>query len=320
MSCKRATYSGLLVAIAIWLSSCTQTEWVEFGPIAYEPVVKAMISSSASVGSAPSENLGDTTFPKTSSFGVWVLAYDEKEVESGVAPTPTIVVSDEEVRWNGSEWNTYSEYLWPEEKMLSVAAYAPAEAEAHFSHQKGVVFNNVDVLSGDSRALMFASPTTSQKQISNQGVINIPFVHALSSVQFNVIPHVPSHVKVRVKSIKASNIFHKGSFSSLPQPLWIPQGESYEQTFFDGSVEVASGETKALDSQVWVLPQGANVNVKLVCDLVYEEGGELANQTFEVTEAMNWKVGREYTYTIKVYMQGIGFMHDIISGISDQIE
>ena len=158
---------------------------------------------------------------------------------------------------------------------------------------------------------MFANPVSDQLYTFNNGVINIPFTPALAQLSFAVIPHVPDDVEVVVKKISVSNIQHCGSFCSLPEASWAPTGDTYEVVFFEGEESVMGSGYKQLGTTEWVLPQSVMARVKVVCDF-HAHDTVIPNQVFEADEKMMWRVGKNYAYTIKIYMDSIGFMHDVI--------
>lgn len=304
----------LAIVAALTLSSCTEKTWPDLGPISYEPVVMmSQVSRAEEGGQQSSLNV----YPKDGAFGVWVAALDNNLVWKFDGQSAEKVVENEVVRWNGLEWNTATPHAWPAEKNLTVAAYSPANVEAEFSIEEGVVFSNVDALEEGSGDLMFAGPVCDKTYGVGGGVITIPFKHALCSVQFAVIPHLPEHIKVAVREISVGQIRHKGSFCSLPTPSWAPVGESYEHKVFEGEEVVAPGEIKLLGKPEWLLPQVAQARVKLVCDFIYENA-TLPHQTLEVERSVAWEPGVGYTYTLKIYTDSIGFLHDNISTIVDE--
>lgn len=303
----RLTIKGGIVAAALFLGGCTEKTWPDLGPISYEPVV--MMSEVARGGEQATHN----AYPKDSSFGVWVMALEEHLLWKFDHKFADTVVDNEIVGWNGTEWNTAVPYDWPAEKTLTVAAYSPANVEAEFSAKSGVAFSNVDALDEDSKELMYAGPVCDKTYGAGSGSVNLPFRHALCSVQFAVIPHLPEHIDVKVRHISVEQLYHKGSFTSLPYPSWSVTGDCYTQVFFEGEEVVLAGETELLDSPKWLLPQITKVKVKLVCDFLYKEA-TLPEQSFEIEKNVAWEAGMTYSYTLKIYTDNIGFLHDNISG------
>lgn len=303
----------LCAAALLLLGGCTEKTLPDLGPISYEPVV---VMSQVARADHEGEG-GSNIYPKDSSFGVWVAALDDNLLWEYDSHTAEVVVDDEVVGWNGTEWNTATPHAWPAEKRLTVAAYSPATAQASFSDKEGVVFRDVDVLEDGGSELLFAGPICDKSYGVGGGVITIPFKHALCSVQFAVIPHLPDHIGVVIRKISVGQLQHKGSFASLPEPSWATEGELCEQVVFEGNEAVQSGEVKLLGEPKWVLPQITTAKVKILCDFVYANA-TLPNQTLEADKSVAWQPGVGYLYTLKIYTDSVGFLHDNISAIFEE--
>ena len=292
-----------IIAVALLASACAkQPHTPEMGPVGYAPVIATTNNRAENC-----QNL----YPQEVPFGVWVNALETDQLWESAADESRLFIEDEQVVWNGQEWNTTTQHLWPADASLSLVAYSPATAEATFSIRNGIEFHDIDILDEGNDKLMFANPVSNQLYTFNNGVINVPFTSALSQLSFAVIPHVPDDVEVVVKKISLSNIRHCGSFCSLPEASWAPTGDTYEVVFFEGEESVMGSNYKQLGVAQSVMPQSVNVHVKVVCDY-HAHGTVIPNQVFETDEKMIWRVGKSYDYTIKIYMDGIGFMHDVI--------
>lgn len=304
---------SLLAAALLVLGSCTEKAWPDLGTISYEPLV---VTSQVMRSGAEEVQAPINAYPKDETFGVWVMALDENLSWEYGGTHAEVLVDNQEVAWNGSEWNTAEPCKWPNQKKITVAAYSPADAQAEFSATSGVVFNNVDVLDEKSWELMWAGPVCDKDHAACGGVINLPFTSALCSVQFSVIPHLPEHVSVKVRSLTMEQLRHQGSFVSLPTPSWSVSGECYTQSFFEGAEVVGPGKTRLLDTPRWLMPQMAKVKIRLVCDFLYEDA-TLPDQTFEIEKDALWEAGKQYAYTLKIYTDNISFLHDNITDLID---
>lgn len=303
----RGAITYLLSSIGTFIltvACSTEPANIDVDSVRYAPVVTLLGTHSA-------EGLTNL-YPEDTPFIVWVGALDQNQSWASDAENSTCFIDSEQVIWNGKEWNTSINHQWPIDKSLSLMAYSPADITATFSVQYGIQFNNIDVLNQGRDMLMFANPVSNQFYNFNQGVIPIPFIHAFAQVSFSVIPHVPSDVEVVVKEISLSNIQHSGSFCSLPEASWKPTGETCKMIFFDGEERIESSNYKLIGTTEWVLPQSVIARVKVVCDF-HAHGTVIPDQVFEVDENMLWEVGKSYAYTIKINMDGISFLHDVIA-------
>ena len=292
-----------IIAVAMLASACaTEPHTPEMGPVGYAPVIASTCNRT---------NASQNIYPNDVPFGVWVGALYEDKLWETAADESRVFIENEQVAWNGQKWNTATDHLWPSDASLSLMAYSPATAEAEFSIRNGVEFHDIDILTDGNDKLMFANPVSNQLYTFNNGVINIPFTSALAQLSFAVIPHVPDDVEVVVKKISLSNIRHCGSFCSLPEASWAPSGDTYEVVVFEGEEGVMGSAYKQLGDSEWVMPQSVNAHVTVVCDY-YAHDTVIPNQVFETDEKMIWRVGKAYDYTIKIYMDSIGFMHDVI--------
>lgn len=299
----RTARAYILIIAALLIAACTnEQDMPDLGPVGYAPVVATSHARAM---------CGANIYPKDVPFSVWVRSLSEEQHWATAAEESRLFIDNEEVVWNGTEWTTATKHIWPWGNSLSLMAYSPAGANATFSVRGGVEFHDIDVLAEGNGNLMFANPVSDQLFVFNNGIINIPFTSALSQVSFAVIPHVPDDVKVVVKEISVRNIMHCGSFCSLPEASWAPTGDTCEVLFFEGEESAMGSEFKKLGVSEMVLPQHLNARVKVVCDFV-TPNTTIPNQEFEIDEKMIWRVGKCYDYTIKIYMDGIGFMHDVI--------
>lgn len=306
----------LATAALLLLGGCAERTWPDLGAITYEPIVVVSQMMQGGGGSFEESATPSNIYPKDEKFGVWVMALDENLSWEYGGSHAEVLVNNQEVAWNGSEWSTAEPCKWPVLKQITVAAYSPADAQAEFSYKNGVMFNNVDVLNEKSRELMWAGPVYDKKYGASGGVVNLPFTSALCAVQFSVIPHLPEHVSVRVRSLSVEQLRHQGSFVSLPTPSWSTSGNHYKQPFFEGAEVVAPGEIRSLGAPVWLMPQMAKMKVVLVCDFLYEDA-TLPNQVLEIEKDALWEPGRQYAYTLKIYTNKISFLHDSITGLTD---
>ena len=130
----KSTITHILTTLgaALLLAACaTEPAQPDLGPVSYAPVVT---SPSARTGEGGCTNL----YPKEVPFTVWVRALDEQMLWAEYADESTSFIDNEQVEWNGSEWSTSAEHLWPADKALSLMAYSPASVEARFSVRGGI--------------------------------------------------------------------------------------------------------------------------------------------------------------------------------------
>ena len=220
---KKLFFIAVLAGAA--LVSCTKNE--------VAPSVQQEITFEAPiVGNATKVDL-ITTYPTTSTFGVYALYYaaDWTGYDDGSAYMSNVQVPHEAPAGGDAEGGWVANgYYWPKQTdaTLTFAAYSPYMSSGVSHDEKGISFTNYVVGADADVDLLFSERTYNQKPanqiVTNNSTyygVNINFNHALSAIVFqakaadgltgNTAPN-PNY-EFKITKIEVLGVKNKGSFS-----------------------------------------------------------------------------------------------------------
>lgn len=235
-------------------------------------------------------------YPADEPFEVWAFALPEGKHWNTDAATAATLAAGCSVEFNGEEWVPVPAVEWPRGNSLTCFAVAPKGIASGFSLRDGVMIEDFDATSGIHP--MFAGPIADCTAYNTQGCIALPFVHALSKVEFCV--RSVSDSTIIVKSLTLDNVKHRGCFTSLPIPHWEPDDEAMRVEFC-GEPVVAGRVTKSVGVQM-LMGQRINCNVELIVDVLDKDGNMVEQERrIEVPGFMDlWSAGKYNKYVLNL--------------------
>ena len=221
-------------------------------------------------------------------FGASVWDYSE----DGNPSSGTILLDNERIVRNGEIWAPAGAVLWPaKDRKVCVLAYAPYDAEASVSLERGVEFKGIDIkaLSGE---LLYSNPVSDISK-GDGGVIPITFSEALCKMSFRMRTNAFPVETVELKSLKALSLNTKGDFKSLPSPSWSVSGTAQAVTLAEGSYFLG-GEPMVISEKFPLIPQ--QISTVLEAEIDYTDTNGLASHWVVSTETktMDLIPGRSY--------------------------
>lgn len=250
-------------------------------------------------------------YPSGQPFVVNAWTLDKEDSWNTEAVNAEVYLDEVNARFDEADgWKTSDGALWPSgQKTLTVMAYAPTEAFDGCSVTDGVTCT-YDMLH-TQEDLLYTHPQTDLDKVECNGVITLPFVHALAQVNFKVKNRVRKDEEIIIKSIQIDGIKHQGHFKSLPEPIWVTGEEKVPLLFFEG--EQVTRNVPMEIGQTWnVIPQSfsTHVTVEYEYRTASDTGLRLTLKTCELET--NIKPGRQYTYTLSVGIDDVIFLQEII--------
>jgi len=289
MDLRRFIYPALLVLIA---QACMSNK-IEY----LEPELDLVFDVVVSANTKTAEE--ETCYPTDESFGVWsyTLPTEKNWIEDNedavAAMIKENVIYDMENAW----WEPVNRRSWTgSENNMSFFAYSPYSRECSFSKEDGITIKDYSIY--EDIDLMFSEGLYDLNRNVSNGIVHIPFVRALTLVDFKIRSSLPTGTTIRVKKLTVKDIDTKGNFVSLPFARWRDLNESQDIVFFEGDMKLQNEPMNIGDAK-FMIPQTMQPTIVLICDII---SGDyiLPDQEFITVGKMNWEIGRACTYNLKV--------------------
>ena len=220
---------------ALLMVSCALDNPVEKQEImTFQPVVNKARASKAITQS--------TEYPTTESFCISAFYY----IDEAATTTPTNYIVENVVSYDGTVWNTSTDYYWPLSGYMDFKAYSPAglkEQGADISYSQGVSISNYTIDSFEDTQVDFMYSEPLDEKINNAGrpdeTVPITFKHALTQVAFTVKPQkyftttadeITNEVTITIDKLSLKNIYYIGSFNQTLNPQWDVYDENDTKT------------------------------------------------------------------------------------------
>lgn len=249
------------------------------------------------------------TYPTDAPFEVWAYYLPKSKRWSDNCSEAQQLTAGHKVEYNGSEWLPTPALAWPSDNNVTFIASAPLNIDTDFSIEDGIIIKDFDVMSGVLP--LFTEPVADCDAYNTNGYIALPFIHALSKVEFEVRSVILSDSVIKLKSLYMDNIMYKGNFNSLPEPTWEPYGETMRVDFCNDEIVVGRIST----SVGWKMIMGQYINNKvvLIVDILDSEGNTLVHdRKIELSLIVDrWQAGKYYKYTLNLTTDSASFETEV---------
>ena len=213
---------------------------------------------------------------------------------------------------SGNVWTPEPAALWPEsDRRIVTLAASPLGAASSLRLDTGVVFTDIDT--ADQTDLLYTDPVTTVSRDATDGVVSLPFRHALSLMDFEMRSNASESQVVHVLGISLDRLHTRGSFASQPEPSWTSGGEADEVTFFTGK-QAVTHKNEAVGQGRWVIPQPLATQVTV--RIRVQEGEEVTTETLQSSPfRLQLEPGRHYTLTLACLLDAMTLKIDILDDI-----
>lgn len=283
---KTLTRSLAALFLSLFLLACTDEERAVW------PAVELSFSPAINVSTRSVEGV----YPADEPFTVWAFALPGDKRWDNNAADAAPLAEGSSVEFNGEEWVPVPAVEWPRENNLTCFAVAPGGIASGFSLMDGITIEDFDATSGIQP--MFAGPIADCTAYNTQGCIVLPFVHALSKVEFCV--RSVSDSTIIVKSLTVDGVKYKGCFASLPFPRWEPDDEEMCVEFCSEPL-VAGRVAKSVGVQM-LMGQIIDSKVVLLVDVIDKKGDIVEpGRRIEVPVFVDlWSAGKYNRYVLNL--------------------
>ena len=215
---------------------------------------------------------------------VWVLE----------SKTGQPVIEAMPLQYDAGLWRPVESYSWKANYPLDFYAASPL-AYASFDSEKGICFESYDTAMGYE--LLYTEPVLEREAGQTLGLVSLTFQRPMSLLRIYIKQELLSSSGILIKSLTVDGLKHKGSFSSLPQPLWTLEGEAEPYELWIGALESPASQVDLCES--YVLPQSAQLDFTLLCD-VWTGVSSLKEQELSGTVYLNMTPGKLYELYLTV--------------------
>ncbi len=238
-------------------------------------------------------------FPTAMTFAatVWQLAAGQRWNYD--AAEATTLLDSEPVSYDGA-WSPATATLWPDRHhTLTAIGYAPVGSAERCTKDEGVVFA-VDTRT-EQRDLIYTTLQAERTKFTDDGVINLPFRHALAEMSFRVKNQVYDGERITIRRISVEEIAVEGTFSSLPEAAWSVSALRDGVEFFAGEGATAY-DPAPMGRTVKVIPQGVRSGVTVEYDYTTAAGATIPATITTAPLNLSVEAGRHYVLTLSVSM------------------
>lgn len=280
----------LVFVAALNLPSCIDE------PIVYEP--DRRIAFNAIVDVASKANNEAVLYPEDVPFRLWAYELPDAQKWQGNEMSAISMISGDKVVYNGNDWSTASDYLWPTRpNQLSFFAYSPAEAVALFTKEDGVMFKNFNALyNGD---FLCSLPITDASKPDTDALTDIVFKSPLCDVEFYAYASAEEGTQIWIEGLLLNNVSCVGTFTSLPQWNWDELSGEREIDVYQG--ELLLEETPLiLGMRTLIIPQELKPVIRYSYKTTSSEAVIQMEVALDMQEAEKLVAGKKREYIIKV--------------------
>ena len=198
------------------------------------------------------------------------------------------------LQYDAGLWRPVESYSWKANYPLDFYAASPL-AYASFDSEKGICFESYDTAMGYE--LLYTEPVLEREAGQTLGLVSLTFQRPMSLLRIYIKQELLASSGILIKSLTVDGLKHKGSFNSLPQPLWTLEGEAEPYELWVGELESPASQVGLCES--YVLPQSARLDFTLLCD-VWTGVSSLKDQELSGSVYLKMSPGKLYELYLTV--------------------
>ena len=215
-----------------------------------------------------------------------VWAFESKTGEPVIESMP--------LQYDAGLWRPAEPYSWKENYPLDFYAASPL-GYASFDREKGICFDSYDTAMDYD--LLYTEPVLNREAEQTMGFVSLTFKRPLSLLHIYLKQELQSSSGILIKKLTLDGLRHKGSFISLPQPLWTLEGEAEPYELWNGELESPANQVDLCES--YVLPQSVQLDFTLLCD-VWTGVSSLQDQELSGSVYLKMSPGKLYELYLTV--------------------
>ena len=317
-----------VLTIATLLVACNDKGYIEDGDVKVPN--NAISFSTLNVQASRAVETTTSTLNKDgNSISVTAIQHIDKW-SGGEFNTPTTIMNNVKVTYNGGSWSYSPVVYWPEtsNEYISFYSYAPFNSEIGNVNKSLSVTDNGSMIFSMTRDganpinedVLYAIARNENYANTGNSSVSFVFDHALTKLNFAM--RLSSDIEtedVKVNSVILKNFATSGTYDCVEGYLSLDYGEcsigsENRLNISDGEFTLGNNETKQFDSQ-YMLPQ-------YIIDNYYDESAptieiEYVNVNSDGTEDIKvlsynlagsftaWESGHSYTYTLNLNRSAI---------------
>ena len=198
------------------------------------------------------------------------------------------------LQYDAGLWRPVESYSWKANYPLDFYAASPL-AYASFDSEKGICFESYDTAM--DYELLYSEPVLEREAGQTLGLVSLTFQRPMSLLRIYIKQELLSSSGILIKSLTVDGLKHKGSFNSLPQPLWTLEGEAEPYELWIGELESPASQVDLCES--YVLPQSAQLDFTLLSD-VWTGVSSLKDQELSGSVYLKMSPGKLYELYLTV--------------------
>lgn len=280
----------LVLVVVMNLISCINK------PEEYEPDIR--IAFDAVIDAPTKADHNDHIYPKEVPFRLWVYELSDARKWDGHKSSATGIITGDKVIYNGKDWSTITEYLWPcRPNQLNFFAYSPANTAALFAPEEGVIFSNFNLYANAD--FLCSLPVTDASKPDTDALTEIIFKSPLCEIGFQAYGAAPDGTEIWIDEIVLKDMKCEGKFTSLPQWRWSELSESREIVVFKGQHKL-NDTLILIGEKIKIIPQGLSPYLKYSYKDPYSDAIVPIGVELDMNDMPLPSPGKNREYIIKV--------------------
>lgn len=240
----------------------------------------------------------ETVYPEDVPFRLWAYELPGARMWDGNESSAIGIITGDKVIYNGKDWSTATDYLWPcEPYQMSFFAYSPADAVALFSPEEGVMFSNFNIHSDSD--FLCSLPVTDASKPDTDALTEIIFKSPLSEVEFKAYCSGSDGTEIWIEELVLRDMKCEGKFTSLPEWKWSELTENQEIVVYKGQHKL-NGTATQVGENIKIIPQGLTPYLKYSYKVPYSDAMIPMRVELDMNDMLLPAIGKKREYIIKV--------------------
>ena len=290
--------SGLF--LLLFSTGCTEEKGIEMTAIdiSFSPAIVAHTRALEGI------------YPPNTPFDVWGYYLPKGKKWSDYCQEAQSFIDKYAVQCSNNEWLPTPALKWPGKDDVTFIASSPQSIGAHCSNEKGITIQDFDASSGILP--LFTEPVADCNVYNTQGCVALPFVHALSKVEFEARSVASADSVIKLKHLYLDELKYKGNFRSLPTPNWDLDIPTMRVDFCQKEIMIERVAVSVGNQML--MGQDGNHPLVLVVDILDKDGNIIMEnrkmETYLISSG--WYPGKYYKYILNLTTSSATIEADVL--------